>query len=241
MTLMLASVANLTEARWVAGEKVDFIDLKNPAEGALGALAATEVRRIVSVLKDATGKNLHNGPVPAFSATIGDLPLIPKTVTAAVSDMAGSGVDYVKIGFFPDGDPVGVVDGLQPLAAEGISLIAVLFGDHPLDLTLIPRLKAGGFKGVMLDTQDKARGALNTLLDANALKAFIDIARAADLMVGLAGSLRIGDIPELLALKPDYLGFRGALCAGHRATELDVERVRRVKAELDYQRANQTG
>src|SRR5260221_675769 len=39
---------------------------------------------------------------------------------------------------------------------------------------------------------------------------------------GLAGSLETPDIPRLLMLPPDYLGFRGALCAGRdRSARLD--------------------
>ena len=47
MTGMLASVATLAEARLVEESGVDIIDLKNPAEGALGALPLAEVVRIV--------------------------------------------------------------------------------------------------------------------------------------------------------------------------------------------------
>ena len=32
------------------------------------------------------------------------------------------------------------------------------------------------------------------------------------LLTGLAGSLEAADVPRLLLLAPDYLGFRGALC-----------------------------
>ncbi|MGZ8249348.1 (5-formylfuran-3-yl)methyl phosphate synthase, partial [Methylomagnum sp.] len=47
MTGLLASVANLDEARLVAESGADIIDLKNPAAGALGALSVGEVARIV--------------------------------------------------------------------------------------------------------------------------------------------------------------------------------------------------
>jgi hypothetical protein len=36
---------------------------------------------------------------------------------------------------------------------------------------------------------------------------------------GLAGSLRLADIPLLLPLAADYLGFRGALCEGGERVE----------------------
>ena len=47
-------------------------------------------------------------------------------------------------------------------------------------------------------------------------------------MVGLAGGLEAPDVPRLLPLEPDILGFRGALCAGDRARHgIDAERGRR--------------
>ncbi len=48
---------------------------------------------------------------------------------------------------------------------------------------------------------------------------------------GLAGSLEEPDIPRLLVLAPDLLGFRGALCGpGGRGAALDLGRVRAVRA-----------
>ena len=51
----------------------------------------------------------------------------------------------------------------------------------------------------------------------------IATAKAAGLIVGLAGSLQARHVPSLLALQPDLLGFRGALCrGGDRAKPLDA-------------------
>ena len=44
------------------------------------------------------------------------------------------------------------------------------------------------------------------------LENFIKVSKKENLSIGLAGSLNIKDINPLLKLKPDYLGFRGALC-----------------------------
>jgi (5-formylfuran-3-yl)methyl phosphate synthase len=52
-------------------------------------------------------------------------------------------------------------------------------------------------------------------------------------MSGLAGSLRLADVAPLLALAPDYLGFRGALCEAGRTSVIDPERVRAVRAAID--------
>lgn len=216
MTGMLASVADLAEARLAADAGVDIIDLKNPAAGALGALPVAEVARIVAAL----------GKARPVSATVGDLPMEPGTVVPAVAAMAATGVDYVKIGCFPGGDWAGVLQGLKPLAEQGIRLVAVLFGDAAPGLEWVQALAQAGFAGAMLDTADKTKGSLRMLCEPEYLREFVAATRRHGLLCGLAGSLRVADVPSLLALAPDYLGFRGALCGGDRKAQIDPEAIR---------------
>jgi uncharacterized protein (UPF0264 family) len=220
MTGMLASVRNLAEARIALQTGADIVDLKAPEHGSLGALPAEDVGRIVAEM---------GGTVPV-SATIGDLPLDPDPICRAVLDMAAAGVDYVKIGMFRGGDWGSTLVTLAHLASRGTRLVAVLFADNLPDFDWIARLKKAGFAGVMLDTQDKASGPLTSLLDRPTLERFVDETREQGLLCGLAGSLRAQDIPELLSLGPDYLGFRGALCrAGRRTAEIDPAALAEVR------------
>lgn len=231
MTGMLASVATLAEARLVAGCGAAIIDLKNPRQGALGALPTATVRVIVQDLGDAT----------PISATIGDLPMRPEQILPAVEAMAATGVDYVKLGFFPGGDWPGVIDGLQPIAKRGVRLVAVLFADHPVDLAWLAVLAEAGFAGAMLDTADKCQGSLTRLRDIAFLADFVAAARRRRLLCGLAGSLRLADIDTLVALNPDYLGFRGALCDGDRTTDLNTAAVGAVIERLRQARRRFAG
>jgi len=66
----------------------------------------------------------------------------------------------------------------------------------------------------MLDTAGKTAGGLLAHKSAGEVARFTDSARHLGLLTGLAGSLAPADIPVLLPLRPDYLGFRTALCAG---------------------------
>lgn len=225
MTALLASVTNLEEARLAAVADVDLIDLKNPAQGALGALPLESIREICLTLSD-------NHPT---SATIGDLTLQPQTVRQAVSAVGACGVNYVKIGLFPGGDLEGTLKALQPLTHE-LALIGVLFADYLVALPLLKELAAAGFSGVMLDTARKDKGSLVQLRPRFFLQRFVDQARELSLMTGLAGSLRYQDIPLLLDLKPDYLGFRGALCRqGQRAEILDASALAKIRATIPRQ------
>ena len=222
MTKMLASVNSVEEALLVLEAGVDIIDLKEPEHGALGALDTDTVQDIVKAIDKRC----------LISATIGDLPMQPDVVFFATKVMAGTGVDFVKIGFFPDGDWGGTISKLSILTDQH-KLIAVLFADAEPDLTVVRALKAAGFKGVMLDTMDKAKGRLTKVLDGETVAEFIRKARSLSLLTGLAGSLRESDIPGLLAYKPHYLGFRGALChSGQRTKRLNKGSVLAIKEAI---------
>lgn len=220
MTGLLASVRSLHEARIALAAGVDVIDLKEPAEGALGAVSLA-VARLVAALPRR----------PTVSATIGDLPFAPDRVVPAVRAMAATRVDIVKVGIF-DGDGTATLAALKPLAAEGIKLVAVMFADRDPDPALLPRLRHAGFLGAMLDTADKASGGLRRHLPPDRLELFVTAARRERLLCGLAGSLTIADIEPLAALAPDYLGFRGALCARDRSGALEPARLDAVRQAL---------
>lgn len=208
MTGLLVSVDNVHEALLALEGGADIIDLKDPAHGALGAVSA-EVQRQVVRLVDS------RRPV---SATVGDLPMIPAQLTAAVLRTAASGVDLVKIGLYDLHARMDCVEQLGQACARRLPLIAVLFADQHPDPDWLPALAAAGFHGVMLDTADKTGGRLLQHAPLGMLQAFVTRARGLGLLTGLAGSLRIDDIPVLLPLSADYLGFRGALCIERRRT-----------------------
>lgn len=223
MTGMLASVGTVEEAELVLLAGADVIDIKAPAAGALGALPTGDVKSIVRRIR---------GQRPV-SATIGDLPLIPESVADAVDAMAATSVDFIKIGFFPGGDPQGSIIALKDSIANGGRLVAVLFADRNPDLTLIADLAAAGFTGVMLDTMDKQQGSLRQVYPPAALQSFVALAKTDGLLCGLAGSLRKEDIAPLLELAPDYLGFRGALCHQKQRTNgLDPKAIERIRAAI---------
>ncbi|HEY8428213.1 MAG TPA: (5-formylfuran-3-yl)methyl phosphate synthase [Sandaracinaceae bacterium] len=231
MTAMLASVRNRDEAELAAALGADLVDLKDPAAGALGALPLATIRAVVHAL---------HGRRPA-SATLGDLPMEPATLAAAAAATAAAGVDYVKVGLFAHRERRRCIDALAPLARRA-RLIGVFFADEPFDMTLLDALAAAGFAGAMLDTAAKGRGGLRAHRSDVELGDFVRRARALGLLTGLAGSLGLGDIAPLAALRPDYLGFRTALCRrGVRGDALDPRAFAAVRARLDACSAAEAG
>lgn len=231
---LLASVADLDEMETALAAGVDIVDLKNPAEGALGAWDEPALRAAVARWRaDPRGADL--------SATVGDHALDAAVLHAAAVRTAAAGVPLVKIGFpLPASRAAArlapVLDALAPLARE-TRLVAVLFADQAPDLATVPLFAGAGFHGVMLDTADKAAGGLLAHLPVEALARFVAAARAQRLLTGLAGSLKLADIPALAPLGPDYLGFRGALCATGRTSALDPARLTGVRAALSHRAA----
>lgn len=222
MTGMLASVKNLSETQLVLNANVDIIDLKQPEFGALGALSVGDVAEIV--------KSLNGRCV--VSATVGDLPMDAEIIFNAVSEMAKTGVDFVKIGFFPDGNWLAIVQKLADVT-QNTKLIAVLFADTQPDLAIISELKKVGFAGVMLDTMHKQNGSLTQVMTNETIAAFVKLSKSQQLICGLAGSLRLENIAALLPFEADYLGFRGALCAENNRTEqLDMNALQSIRSAV---------
>ena len=87
---LLVSVVDAAEARLAVAGGVDIVDVKNPAEGSLGAPAPGVIAQVRDV-------------VPAelpLSAALGDLPCLPGTAALAALGAARSGAAYVKLGLW---------------------------------------------------------------------------------------------------------------------------------------------
>ena len=88
--LLMISVVSTAEAREAMMGGAGILDIKNPAEGSLGAQVPRIIREI---------KNIASGSVE-ISAAIGDLPNLPGTAALAALGAAVCGADYVKAGLY---------------------------------------------------------------------------------------------------------------------------------------------
>ncbi len=223
LTAFLASVRDAREARVALDAGADIIDAKEPDAGALGAVSIETLGRIVGEVAGAR-------PV---SATIGDLPMQPELIASAVRERAGQGADYVKFGLFGSERSLECASAACAVAGRA-KIIVVLFADLAVTQSFISAesmtcLGRTGVSGLMLDTADKSGGGLLKHFDAPALGEVVRRAAAANLLCGLAGALKIHDIIGLMGLRPDFLGFRGALCAsGVRGDVLSGDRAHEV-------------
>lgn len=224
MTKWLASVKNLDEARQLSSAWPDIIDMKDPANGALGALSVAEIKAIA----DFVGKRTLT------SATIGDIDCDAEEILNRLQKTESTGVDYLKVGLFDQPQLASCLRQLrQSLETVSTPVIAVLFADDLPAENMIDQIISAGFAGVMLDTAYKNGRGLCDYLSRTQLSEFVSAVHEANKLCGLAGALRISDIETLKTLNADYLGFRSALCAGHQRTDgLDPKRARQIHQAL---------
>ena len=219
---VLVSVRNLDEACRAQAAGVDLIDLKEPADGALGGLPCALIREVVTGLR---GRG-HHGPL---SATIGDVPMTElDTILARVQAVAATGVDIVKVGITSGPEAAAVIDALAPLPC---AIIPVFLADDGLDPLLLDRAHRARFPALMLDTARKDRGSLFDVLAQAELRDFVSACHRHGQGAGLAGALRFRHLADLAALSPDYVGFRSAVCIGDRAQGLQTDLARALMAQ----------
>ena len=233
---LLVSVRSVDEALIAARGGAGFIDLKEPRNGALGALPPALRMAICEALK-AEGCTL---PV---SATIGDLPLsdLP-AVLAQVAAVAASGVNYVKVGIEAGPQAESALYMLATALAttrttRQVAVVPVLIADHGVDEDLVRLACQLRFPALMLDTADKRSGSLFDRVSVEALRRFVQTVQAAGLLAGLAGALRWPQLPLLLQLAPDFAGFRSAVCEGDRGGALSPALLQELSLAL-FERAS---
>ncbi len=232
---LLISIADTKEIPAALQGGADIIDVKNPAEGALGANFPHVIRQAVAATPP---------PIPV-SAAIGDVPNLPGMVSLAALGAATCGVHYVKAGLYgvrTANDAVKLLRAVcQAVRAHdaGIRIIATAYADArhfnalpPLEL---PQVAAdAGVDGCLLDTAGKGTGSLLTNLTESQLLSFVSQCRANQLLSALAGSLQAEDIDRIRPTGTDIVGFRTAACRdGHRQGIIDPQRVKRLKALVD--------
>ncbi len=225
MTRMLASVADAAEAEAVLQLGADVVDLKDPRRGALGAVPLDAARAAIAAIARRS----------ETSAALGDPPYDEDALLAGARALAAMGVDYVKLAV--DAPTLNRLGHSLSGLARDVGVVGMMFADEKPDFALLAKLSALGFKGAMLDTRDKTRGRLIAHLDVVSLGQFCSECRALNLISGLAGSLEAPDVPRLLLLGPDVLGFRGAFCRAHdRKGAIDPQAVALIRDLIPRER-----
>jgi (5-formylfuran-3-yl)methyl phosphate synthase len=218
---LLVSVRNAREALDALAGGADWIDLKEPRRGALGAVDPQAAREIVVAM---------DGRAP-ISAAGGEL--LDWATSDAQSLLAVPGIDHVKLGLAgcaaTDWRTVWRAAGRE-IADAGKSLVAVIYADSalagaPPAAEVLDAGDATLCTWGLWDTFDKSHGPLTEHTPPNELAIQLQAARASGLCTVVAGRLNASSLPRLPLELIDMIAVRGAVCEGSRESAVCRERV----------------
>ena len=223
MTRLLVSVRSLDEARLAASAGVDLIDLKEPRLGSLGRVSDNVAREIAGQF----------APDHRLSMALGELIEWTRDDFDACRNIP-SGIEFAKLGL---AGCAGVDDWRLRWRRAIDSLptdcrpVAVVYADWreaeaPDPQSVVSAAAANGCRALLVDTCRKDRGDVFSHLSSEELRRLFDGASSAGLLTVLAGSLSLRSIETALALKPDYIAVRGAVCDGPRDGHLCATKLR---------------
>lgn len=215
---LLVSVRDEREAESALAGGADWIDVKEPARGSLGAADVDTLRRVLGVV----------GGRRPVSAAVGewDEPLphdLPEDISFVKTGLAGAKPDWSDR----------VLEKLLFISPH--KRIVAAYADYqrakaPPVLDVVRWVcEGGGVGGVLIDTAVKDGSCLFDWMNESQLAGAIGEVRAAGLMIALAGSLRGCGLRRAAALGPDIVAVRSAVCVGgDRFETVDAACVRAV-------------
>lgn len=189
--------------------------MKNPKEGSLGANFPWVIRDIREITPEDK----------LVSATLGDVPYKPGTVSLAAMGAHVSGADYIKVGLYGTKDYDEAVEVMENVAKtikdvdNDTIVVAAGYADAhrvgAVDPMEIPKVaKDAGCDLAMLDTAVKDGHTLFDYLSIEDLEKFVNEAHSYGLKTALAGSVKKEQLKPLNDIGCDVVGIRGAACVG---------------------------
>jgi len=215
MTRLLVSVRDVDEARVALEAGVDLIDLKEPRRGPLGPVTTNVVQAAVELVA---------GRLP-ISAALGELTDWNPRAAAPLPH----GLAFAKLGLagcaLLDDWPQRWEAALAQLPTR-VAAVAVVYADqraahapHPMEI-----LDHGvrlGCRAVLVDTFSKTGPGLIDCWPPAKIERFVARVQQAGLWAVLAGSIRLPQLPQVLAANPDWIAIRGAVCRPSRDGRID--------------------
>jgi len=213
--LLLISPIDTQEAVEAIEGGADIIDVKNPKEGSLGA----NFPWVIKSIREMTPNGMK------ISATLGDVPYKPGTVSLAAVGAVISGADYIKVGLYGTKNYDQALDVMKNVVKavkyyrEDAFVVASGYADAhrvgAVDPMEIPKIAAASCADLaMVDTAVKDGKNLFDFMDQESLEIFVDEIHNYGMKAALAGSIKEENLSTLYQLNCDVVGIRGAACIG---------------------------
>ncbi len=223
---LLVSVRNLKEAQAALEGGCDWLDVKEPSAGSLGAPSAESLSEIATIA----------GSFVGWSAALGELKEFSESNWNQFTHTTPS-LSMVKLGLSECANQVGWQDRLKKIREiqPHVALATVYYADRENAIspgwkqTVETALELGS-PVILIDTFSKNGRSLLDYLSLEQLQMFRDQLTALGLGLALAGSLQPEHIPQLVSkIHPDLVAVRGAACKSGRNSELCPARVALLK------------
>ena len=224
---LLVSFRSLAEVVSVPLAAVDIVDLKEPRNGPLGAVAINVVREVRDFL----------GTDRQLSVALGEL--ISVDPTNWQRDLAA--VDYAKIGLSGMRNKKGwkrlLMSAFECLP-NATAPVAVAYADDdmagsPSPESILEFAIGRGVRVFLLDTFVKNGRSLFHHLTPQRLLTLRETSVQAGVEFALAGSINLACLNEAIGVRPDIIGIRGAVTTGERDAAVDPEKVSQFREEIE--------
>jgi uncharacterized protein (UPF0264 family) len=233
---LLVSVRSVAEIGPALAGGAEIIDAKEPSLGPLGAVSLPTLREIARCLPSGV-------PLSVALGDPGSVANVEEAIAGVDGAVARRDQLYVKVGLAGTRDPGAAEELLvaalhaSARAASRPAVIAVASADYEAAgapaREVVSRVAArASARGVLIDTWRKDGRDLFAHVAEGELRRWVGEARAAGLLVALAGSLSADGVRRAALLPADIVGVRGAACAGGREGEVVEERVRQLRSVL---------
>ncbi len=236
---LLVSVRDAAEALTALEAGADVIDVKEPANGSLGAAAPTTIETVVRAVA-------RRRPV---TVALGELADLGSSGPSCAAKTMTSGVLLFKIGLAGCRADRTWQKKWCEVIAEVISShgdrnpprpVAVAYADWeaataPEPEAVLQAAVESGCPALLVDTWRKNGDTLFDCWEAESLRKFIEDVRRHSMRIVLAGSLRGDEVVRAASLGPDLVAVRGAACGAGRNSTICGERVRELKRLLGGQ------
>lgn len=226
---LLVSVRNAAEAAAALAGGAAIIDIKEPHAGPLGAASAAVIAEIAQVVGQRKPWTMACGELLAgIDATVERIREAVAAVSGAALPPAAIKVGLAGMAHEPWRERLAAVH--ERLPAE-IAQVAVVYADWkrvvaPAPADVIDAAASLGCTVLLVDTADKSAGGLLDSVPLTEIAGWVAAARRRGLAVALAGKIALPEIPAVMALVPDVVALRSAVCSNSRLGTVQTALVR---------------
>jgi hypothetical protein len=226
---LLISVRNVAEAEAAMAGGADWIDLKEPWAGPLGAVAVETAQAVVDCV---AGRR----PVSAALGELADWPFPPARRLLDVP-----GIAAVKLGLASCADcdswPAAWLNAEAEIRQAGKTLVAVVYADWqraraPAPDDVLAIAQQTECRHMLIDTFDKQSADTLVCLGDTELQRILGSAQRLFLQTVVAGGITGSKISQLPYNSIDVVAVRGGVCRRDRSAPIDPRLVAEFRQAL---------